>query len=138
MEKMMKKTRAIMTMFATMALIGLFGEHSLAGTPTCKTGSQGNPFCKYTGKVEKIYVNHENLILLYLDTAIPESELNKVGYTGVTHRNAVSCKFDDNPDFAKLFYSTALTAQATDRDITIHMHNNFRGFPKVFRIWLAR
>ncbi|WP_251359709.1 hypothetical protein [Kangiella sp. TOML190] len=43
---------------------------------------------------------------------------------------------DDNPEFAKLFYSTALSANAQNKKVSIQMRGTYDGYLKADRIWL--
>lgn len=108
-----------------------FNAHSAA--PSCSSASGG--FCQYTGKVEKIYINNAGIILLYFDSLASISNAQVAGFT-ITHVQAAAYEMSENPDFAKMFYSTALAAQASGRDVTIQMHGTYAGYLKISRIWL--
>ncbi|WJG07961.1 hypothetical protein [Aliiglaciecola sp. LCG003] len=43
----------------------------------------------------------------------------------------------DNIEFAKMFYATALAAQASNRDITIQTNGVESGYLKFTRVWLS-
>jgi len=105
-----------------------------AATPTCHSTSGG--YCQYTGKVERIYINAGNLILIYFENAINISEAETVGLT-ISNGGAAAYKVSNNPDFAKMFYSTALAAQASGRSVTIQMHGVQSGYLAFDRIWLS-
>ncbi|WP_064791904.1 hypothetical protein [Shewanella woodyi] len=105
-----------------------------ASAPTCHSSHNG--YCQYGGKVSRIYVNSGNLILLYFDEAMDPalgSEANMSLNSGV----AAAVLITQNPEFAKLFYSTALAAQASQRNVTIQMRGTIGGYMKADRIWLA-
>ncbi len=121
---------------ASIAMASLFSKNIMSGQPTCHTHS-GGPYCSYVGKVQRIYVNDSNFILIYFDTALPEGETDSVGISGVSQRTATVYRISDNPEFATMFYSTALAAQASGREITIQMRNTLNGYLKFDRIWLA-
>ena len=55
----------------------------------------------------------------------------------IKKRSASAFNVKENPEFAKLFYSTALTAQASGRNVTIQMRGSQSGYLKFDRIWLA-
>jgi len=107
-----------------------------AAAPTCGTDSSGNAYCQYTGKVKKIYINSGGGILLYFDTPLDKAVAESVGFTP-TKTNAAYNLVSTNPDFAKMFYSTALAAQASKRDVTIQMRGTLSGYLKFDRIWLT-
>ena len=115
-------------------IFGLLSNLVVAGQPTCHSSSGG--YCRYTGKVQRIYINSANLILLYFDTPVPLDVPEIIGYN-VTRAPAAAIRIGSNPDFAKLFYSTALAAQASGRDITIQMRGTTSGYLLIDRIWLT-
>lgn len=112
----------------------LLSNFIMAATPTCHSGSGG--YCRYTGKVERIYVNSGNLILLYFDSRVPLDVPASIGFNA-TQNAAASFNIDANPEFAKLLYSTALAAQASGRVVTIQMNGVQSGYLKIDRIWLG-
>ena len=115
-------------------ILVLFVSSSWAAAPTCHNNA--GSYCRYTGKVSSIYVNSGNLILMYFDTPVDIAEAAAVGFN-ITQNNAAAYRISENPDFAKLFYSTALAAQATGRDIYIQMHSTEGSYLKFDRIWLS-
>ncbi|QDO85851.1 hypothetical protein FM037_24555 [Shewanella psychropiezotolerans] len=104
---------------------------ALASVPVCYDG-----YCQYHGKVSRIYVNSVNLILLYFDTAMDPGE-GSTASMSLTTGAAAAVKMSDNPEFAKLFYSTALAAQACQRNVQIQMRGTISGYMKIDRIWLS-
>lgn len=116
-------------------LIWLFSTAAIAGAPTCYSSHGG--YCQYDGLVETIYVNKYNQILLYFDTAMAGGEAAKAGL-GSVRVEAALVNISAHPEFAKLFYSTALSAQATGRAISLQMHNTHQGYLEADRIWLSK
>ena len=116
------------------AMVMFVSVSAFAAAPYCSVNSGG--YCSYGGKVKNIYVNSGGIILLYFDTPMPESETAKVGYS-VSNFGVAGFKISDNPEFAKLFYSTALAAQASGRPVSIQMRGVISGYLKFDRIWLA-
>lgn len=106
-----------------------------AGAPTCNTASGG--YCSYLGEVKSIYVNKSNHILIYFDTVAASGFADSVA-SGVTQQSAAILPIDEKPEFAKLFYATALAAQASGRNISIQMRDSLGGYMKIDRIWLAK
>ena len=112
----------------------LFSTLLTAGQPVCHSASGG--YCSYSGFVSNIYVNKFNDILVYFDTAMENGAGDTAGYT-VNNHNAAILNIDESPEFAKLFYSTALAAQSTKRRISIQMRGVKSGYLKIDRIWLS-
>lgn len=117
------------------AMATCHGSSALADAPTCHTHSSG-PYCSYHGIVHKAYVNENNWILLYFDTALNPSAVAAVRLTNVTNYNACIYKLTDNADFAKAFYASILAAQARDARITVHMREGSSGYLQCDRIWV--
>lgn len=116
------------------SLFSVVSFSSIAAKPTCSPNYNG--YCSYTGTVARIYINSGNLILIYFDEPINLSEPSKAGLS-ITEASAAAYKVNDNPEFAKLFYSTALAAQASKRKVTIQMRGITHGYLKFDRIWLS-
>ena len=125
----MKKTLFIVL------LLCVFSTYTYADAPNCLENGDDD-YCGYTGKVQSIYVNSGNLVLMYFDTPM-DPENAKLAGMQITVPNAGAVSIDQNPEFAKLFYSTALSAQATKRNVSVQMRGQIGGFPKIDRIWLA-
>lgn len=102
---------------------------AFAAAPACYSSYGG--YCSYHGQVEQIYANQTDTILLYFDTAMPAGEADKASIAGVTQLAAGIVKISENPDFAKLFYSTALAAQSTKRQVKIQMRGQYGGYLKM-------
>ncbi|WP_299004916.1 hypothetical protein [uncultured Shewanella sp.] len=120
-------------LFSSIILLTMLNLNALAAEPTCHSGNP--PYCKYIGKVNRIYVNADNLMLLYFDTDLPSEVADSAGYN-VSKYSAAAFSVDQNPEFAKMLYSTALAAQASNRDVTIQMRGSTWGYLKIDRIWL--
>ena len=116
------------------SLFSIVSFSSIAAKPTCSSNYNG--YCSYTGTVDRIYINSGNLILIYFDEPINLSEPSKAGLS-ITETSAAIYRVNDNPEFARLFYSTALAAQASKRKVTIQMRDTLNGYLKFDRIWLA-
>jgi len=106
----------------------------IAASPTCSSAYGG--YCNYEGKVQKVYINSGGLILIYFNKAIDVSVASEAGFT-ITNGSAAAFTVTKNPDFAKMFYSTALAAQASGRNVTIQMTGVNSGYLEFDRIWLA-
>ena len=114
-----------------LASTGVFGA-----APTCQLSSSGEAYCSYTGKVRQIYINAGGAILFYFDTSYDKAIAEAIGFTP-TNTSSAAFLVSDSPDFAKMFYSTALAAQASKRDVTIQMRGIVSGRLRFDRIWLA-
>lgn len=93
---------------------------AMAGTPTCHDHS-GGAYCSYSGTVKQIYVNASNFILIYFENSIDVSTPAAYGLS-VTNGGAAALKItDENKEFARMLYSTALAAKASGATIGMQM-----------------
>lgn len=127
----MKIVIAVVVAFSLLA-----AEPILAGEPTCQLYQGANPYCQYTGLVQRAYVNESGVILLYFDTALDLSSPSDVGITGVTQAAAAAYHYDDNPEYAKLLYASILSAQARGVPVIIQMRRAYSGYLVIDRIWV--
>ena len=116
------------------ALILAFASPLSAATPTCYTTHGG--YCAYEGKVRMIHANSGGLILMYFDAQVPVEAAQASGYT-VINPEAGAIMISDNPEFARMFYSTALAAQSSKRNVTVQLRGAISGYMKIDRIWLS-
>ncbi|KLN65644.1 hypothetical protein ZX61_08570 [Vibrio sp. VPAP30] len=123
----------IIRLFLFLSIFVCFSAN--ASAPVCSASHGG--YCHYSGTVTNLYVNSGGLILMYFDTAMPSGEPSKAGIS-LNYYTAGSVKISDNPDFAKLFYSTALTALSTGKKVSVQMRGNEGGYPNIDRIWLEQ
>lgn len=124
----MKKVVALLFSFLLPGLIH-------AGEPTCHT-SAGAPYCYYLGKVKQLYINDRGVMMLYFDTPMASGAPASVGIGGVSKFVAGAVSYLDKPEFASYFYSTALAAQTTGKDVKIQMRGTVGGYLKIDRIWV--
>lgn len=125
--------------FASISLIAwmmLEAPIANADAPTCATHSSG-PYCSYKGIVQRVYVNSSNWILLYFDTSLDLNEVASVGLSGITISSACIYRFTDNPDYAKAFYASILSAQASGTRISVQMRGGISGYLQCDRIWVG-
>lgn len=116
------------------AALLLSSVNVFAATPVCHSSHNG--YCQYNGKVRSIYINASGVILLYFDSNMDVSE-GVIAGMSLTHGNAAAVLLSENIEFAKLFYATALSAQASQRPVTLQMRGTISGYMKADRIWLS-
>ena len=129
------KTRFLFSAAAFVILASLTTSSAIASAPGCYLFN-GSGYCQYTGKVLQAYVNSNGEIILYFDTAMPASAPSSVGIAGVTVYNATLFRTSQNPDYAKMLYSSMLAAQARGAIVTVQMWGVEGGYMKLDRIWV--
>lgn len=122
--------------FSFLLLLGLIMSGlSYGAEPTCHTTS-GEPYCRYEGKVDRLYVNDKGLIIFYFDTAMQSGAPESVGISGISNNGAGAVSYKDYPGFSQYFYSTALAASASGQEVSLQMRGRNFGYLKIDRIWL--
>ncbi len=125
--KMINKVLLVLVLAAS------FPSTVFAAKPVCYSSHNG--YCSYIGKVSRIYVNASNQILMYFDTPMDDGAWEVAGISA-KHKSAAIIDINSKPEFAKLFYSTALAAQASKRNVQIQMRTVLNGYLVIDRIWL--
>jgi hypothetical protein len=108
---------------------------ALADRPECGTSSTtGTPYCQYRGLVSRSYVSQGGAVLMHFDTAFTSAA--EVTIPNVTVLNACLVQVDQNQNFAKMFYASALMAQASGKTVTVQMRGSADGHALCDRIWV--
>ena len=124
--------KGLLNIVAGLTLLTAGAAESAA--PVCYSSHGG--YCAYEGKVRMIYANSGGLILMYFDAPVSVQSAQTAGYT-ITNVDAGVVQISDNPEFAKLFYSTALAAQSSKRNVMVQLRGVASGYLKIDRIWLS-
>lgn len=117
--------------FITLMLIS---SSVYANQPQCHSSSGG--YCSYEGKVKRVYVRSDNLMLMYFENSIPVENATVAGLS-INSGVAGAYKINENPDFAKMLYSTLLAAVSQDRIVSIQLRGTQAGYLKIDRIWFG-
>lgn len=129
-------SKALIAAVVVLELTALFQlSTAQASAPTCST-SGGIGYCNYGGVVARAYINIGNLMLIYFDTPVSPASLSAVGITGVSYYDACAFLTTENPEYAKMFFAAALTAQARGAAVTIQLRGTAAGYLKCDRIWV--
>lgn len=116
--------------------LALMPQKVWAQTFACgMSGSTG--YCAYTGKLSRVYINEDNLLLIYFEQTVDISLPATVGITGATNGTATKYSLNANAKFADYLYSTALTALAADKTVAMQFRQA-AGYLVVDRIWIYK
>jgi hypothetical protein len=115
-------------------ITSIFSGAASAAKPVCHSSHGG--YCGYKGKVKRVYVNTANEILMYFEQPIALADAEVAGYT-ISKGAAGVYKITDNPDFAKMLYSTLLAATSQDRVVSVQMRGVTNGYLTIDRIWFG-
>ena len=120
--------------FLIAVLGAIAAGESVAGSLTCAPYG-GGAYCQYDGKGAEAYVNAYDLIHVYFDQSFDISVPAQVGFN-VSSASVAVVPISANPDFAKMFYSTVLSAQARSAAVRIQMTSTSGGYLRADRIWV--
>jgi len=73
---------------------------------------------------------------MYFENTLDANQFTAVGYTSVANYGAGAISLTASPDWAKLAYSTFLTAKSTNTPVAVHLIGTQNGFAKIVRVWL--
>jgi hypothetical protein len=126
-----------MNKILVLILFTLMSSASFSETaaPTCHDNS-GSPYCRYTGEIDRLYINYSNVILMYFESSINTSDASSVGFAINSGEAAALRIADGNAEFARAFYSTALAAKLSGSKVSVQMRGTESGYLKIDRIWI--
>lgn len=133
-----RKLEVVMSNVVRLLLIAvafLLPSSAMAQTFSCHPHN-GAPYCFYSGKLSRVYVNEGNLMLFYMEEAIDANLPSSVGISGVSQLTSVAYPASNNPVFAEYLYSTALTAYAGNKTVSMQFRRVYGGWLIVDRIWI--
>ena len=107
----------VLSIVSLLALALIAPTSAAAGSLTC--GSGGGPFCAWTGKIDRVYVNDSQVILMYYDVPVDVTALTNAGLTCASPSSSKSAlfKISNAPTYAEYLYSTLLTAKSWSRNV---------------------
>lgn len=121
----------------------IFGIAVLMASYTADAGTScftynGAGYCQYDGRVSRVYMNSGGLILIYFEQAFDPGQAASVGVTGVSTGSA--CMYSTTPgfnlDYARMLYSSALSAQARGATVSMQLWGQNSGYMVCDRIWV--
>lgn len=112
----------------------LLASSASAAKPSCSS-LNGTPYCQYVGPVSQAYVNANKDVLLFFD--VPFGSAAEMTIPGVSNLSACVVVGAGNLDFAKMFYASALAAQAGGKTVTVQMWGSAIGYAACDRIWVS-
>lgn len=129
--------KVVLALLMLMPVLGWAGEY------TCL--NNGHSVCKYSGNVEKAYINEDDVVIIYFEAAVSSTEKDSAGYTCMgdarTHRSAGRLDItQDNEIFGKQLYASALSAAIAGKEVIVMMTKNrcLGSYPQIDRIWVER
>lgn len=114
----------------------LFIKQAHAASALCKSSKTSTSYCKYVGKIEKVYINNDGLVLIFLETEIPIDMAMKFNYK-ISSGKAIAFEItSDNSYLTSLIHNTAVEALSKKIEVEIHTRSTLKGYMKLDRIWL--
>ena len=102
----------------------------------CKASESSTPYCKYTGKIEKVYLNSEGLALIYLGADFSKSGAKQFGYE-VSSSKIMAIDVTEN-ELNRLIYQSIVSAMAEDYSVEFHARGTLNGYIKLDRVWITK
>lgn len=139
LKNQLKSQGIVMKRFIfTLAMLFCFPQtEAMADSSNAKVNchTSHNGYCSYHGKLTRVYLNEDNLLLNYFESSFDASIAIDLGYN-VSNTEAASYQMSDNIEFGKLLYSTALTAFLSGKTVSLQMRDVEHGYLQVDRIWI--
>jgi hypothetical protein len=109
-----------------------------ATTALCKTSKTSSPYCKYIGKISKVYVNSDGLVLIFLDKNIPIEMAKKYNYE-INSGQAIAFEITpENSYLTSKIHNMVMSAITHNMEVEIHSRKTIKGYMKLDRIWLEK
>ncbi len=125
--------KTVSKFFLGLLALSTFSQGALAQSVSCAA-----TYCQYVGKITRAYINEDNLMLIYFEEPFDVAMTANAGITGVSDGNAGSYIITDNPDYSEFLYSTALTALAADKTVTMQFYERRGSYLKIDKIWVYK
>ncbi|MDO6720369.1 hypothetical protein Q4575_13205 [Psychrosphaera sp. 1_MG-2023] len=121
--------------FLTVIASGYFW-YSAMPTAVCKSSETSTPYCKYIGKINKIYLNRDGLALVFIDAPFGIKQAKEYGYD-IKSGNIVALNINDSLA-DKYLYDMLNSAFTNQNRIEMHARNTLNGYLKLDRIWINK
>jgi len=128
--------KILITLVLIIAGLSAYSWYKSQPVSLCKTSESSTPYCKYIGKINKIYINEKGLALIFLDKAFDVNSAKSFGYEANSGR-AMSIDLNQG-EFSKLTYETLLLAFDEESEVELHARSVFQGHMKIDRIWVSK
>ena len=114
--------------------LGMIYSYSLnQSIALCKPSETSTPYCKYIGPVNKLYVNQEGLVLLFLNVSISTSD---AAYYGYNIRNGSAFAVDLNSPHGHEMYELIRLAFTNGDNVEVHARATTHGYMLIDRVWI--
>lgn len=132
----MKRTFIIIIGIAFAAVVAIFLGLTVTNNANayCKESATSTNYCKYSGKIKKVYLNSDNLYLIFLEQAFEKQDAKNFGYN-IKSGNALAIQLNGD-ETSKQFITLANLALTNGLPIEVHSREVLNGYLKVDRMWI--
>lgn len=128
----MSYMRVLILLIGTIFMANAYGDPPVA---VCVELENAPNYCQYKGTLERVYVNYQNRVIVYLKTSFTQADVDKVD-PAIANLQAISYVTPENPEFAEMFFAIALAAKAQNATVIIQSREKSSGYLKADRIWI--
>ena len=115
-----------------LALLALGAPTALGQNFVCGVDSKGEDHCNYSGKVRKVLMNQDNLVLVFFERDVDIDILSANGtFTNVRTGAAVAFNAEKNPVFANALLDAAIRASLEGARMSFEIDGGYGRYLKM-------
>lgn len=111
-------------------------QNRIASNFVCRTNKFEISYCRYIGKIERLYLNTERTFIAYFENKINLEDVEQYGFEVTSDRGAAMTITQENETTASLIYESLLEAKIHEKEVTIHMRASDGTFLQIDRLWI--
>jgi hypothetical protein len=119
------------------ALAGYKTYVSINTESICKSSETSTPYCRYKGKIDKIYLNDKGFALIFLNETFDIEKAKTFGYE-ITSGSMVAIDINSHNQFSHKLLDMATLAFQQDHFVELHTRGTTNGYLVVDRIWVSK
>lgn len=102
----------------------------------CKESGTDTNYCKYQGKITKVYLNSDNVFLVFLEKPFNIEDAKKYGYP-INSGTAIALSLNETPS-SQQFISMLTRAFNNELSVEIHTRGINSGYMELDRLWVSK
>jgi len=135
---MNKKLLILVSILSLLAIVFLTVKSDVFSSVKayCKASGTDTNYCKYEGKITGIYLNSDNLYLIFLESSFSTENAKEYGYS-INSGKAIALSTDKNPT-REQFMTMLNIALINDLSVEIHARDVNSGYMELDRLWVKK
>ena len=118
-------------------LVGYKTYQSTGAQAICKPSETSTPYCKYKGEIDKVYINNNGLVLVFLNKSFNIGEAKGFGYD-IKAGNIVAIDLNKENQFSRELFDMTMLAFQHESAVELHARQTTSGYLVVDRIWVSK